>query len=200
MEQNGKRVVLETTGNGRLDAVSNAIKRYFGINYELSVYQEHAISRGSSSKARSVCNSSLRRRNVLGVGVDEDIIKASIKALTSAVNNALETEATRNGKEERIADILKFIQTHYESVTSYVLSENFNLTKPYLSKYIKVKSGRTFQEIVRGVRMKHACAMLKDTNQTVESIADSVGYESVEHFNRLFKKEYGMTPIQYRSR
>lgn len=48
--------------------------------------------------------------------------------------------------------------------------------------------------------MKHACAMLKDTNQTVESIADSVGYESVEHFNRLFKKEYGMTPIQYRSR
>ena len=200
MEQNGKRVVLETTGNGRLDAVSNAIKRYFGINYELSVYQEHAISRGSSSKAAAYVGIHYGEEMFWGVGVDEDIIKASIKALTSAVNNALETEATRNGKEERIADILKFIQTHYDSVTLDVLSENFNLTKPYLSKYIKVRSGRTFQEIVRGVRMKHACAMLKDTNQTVESIADSVGYESVEHFNRLFKKEYGMTPIQYRSR
>ena len=200
MEQNGKRVVLETTGNGRLDAVSNAVKRYFGINYELSAYQEHAISRGSSSKAAAYVGIHYGEEMFWGVGVDEDIIKASIKALTSAVNNALETEAARNGKEERIADILKFIQTHYESVTLDVLSENFNLTKPYLSKYIKVRSGRTFQKIVRGVRMKHACAMLKDTNQTVESIADSVGYESVEHFNRLFKKEYGMTPIQYRSR
>ena len=40
--------------------------------------------------------------------------------------------------------------------------------------------------------------MLKETNQTVERIAAGVGYETVEHFNRLFKKTYGMTPMQYR--
>lgn len=34
---------------------------------------------------------------------------------------------------------------------------------------------------------------------TVESIAESVGYQNVEHFNRLFKKAYGMTPIQFRN-
>ncbi|MEG0355781.1 MAG: 2-isopropylmalate synthase, partial [Lachnospiraceae bacterium] len=38
-------------GNGRLDAVSNAIKQYFGISYELAFYEEHSLSQGSSSKA-----------------------------------------------------------------------------------------------------------------------------------------------------
>ena len=46
--------------------------------------------------------------------------------------------------------------------------------------------------------MKKARAMLKESNKTVESIAASVGYENVEHFNRLFKKSYGMTPVQFR--
>ena len=40
--------------------------------------------------------------------------------------------------------------------------------------------------------------LLKETNRTVESIAASVGYETVEHFNRLFKNAYDMTPVQYR--
>ena len=40
--------------------------------------------------------------------------------------------------------------------------------------------------------------MLKDSNQTVENIAATVGYDNVEHFNRLFKKTYGMTPVQFR--
>ena len=44
-----------------------------------------------------------------------------------------------------------------------------------------------------------ALKYLKETNQKIESVAEAVGYESVEHFNRLFKKEYGITPNQFRS-
>lgn len=46
----------------------------------------------------------------------------------------------------------------------------------------------TFQEVVREERMKKARMLLKETNQTVETIAANVGYENVEHFNRLFKR------------
>ena len=56
----------------------------------------------------------------------------------------------------------------------------------------------TFQEVVKEERMKKARALLRETNQTVETIAAEVGYENVEHFNRLFKKSYGITPVQYR--
>ena len=51
--QDNQMHTVEANGNGRLDAVSNTIKQYFGISYELSVYEEHALSKGSSSKAMS---------------------------------------------------------------------------------------------------------------------------------------------------
>ena len=47
--------------------------------------------------------------------------------------------------------------------------------------------------------MKKAKTLLRETNQTVEAVAAEVGYENVEHFNRLFKKAYDMTPMQFRN-
>lgn len=82
---NGKRVVT-AGGNGRLDAVSNAIKQYFGISYELSFYEEHSLTRGSSSKACAYVGVICNGKTYWGVGIDADIIKASIEALTVAVN------------------------------------------------------------------------------------------------------------------
>ena len=67
IEQGKKKEWIETTGNGRLDAVSNAIKMYFGISYELTVYEEHAISRVPSSKAAAYVGITCRE-GVLGCG------------------------------------------------------------------------------------------------------------------------------------
>lgn len=198
IEQNKERRVIETSGNGRLDAVSNAVKLYFGISYELSVYEEHAVSRGSSSKAAAYVGILCNGKMYWGVGVDEDIIKSSIAALVSAGNKMAQSENIREGREERIVDIMRYVQNHYKDVTLEELAGTFHLSAPYLSKYIKERTGATFQETVKKVRMKKARAMLKETNQTVESIAACVGYETVEHFNRLFKKIYGMTPVQFR--
>lgn len=198
IEQNKERRVIETAGNGRLDAVSNAIKLYFGVSYELSVYEENAISRGSSSKAAAYVGIMKDGKMYWGVGIDEDIIKSSIAALVSAGNKLAQSENIKEGREERIVDIMNYLKNHYKDVTLDELAENFNLSKPYLSKYIKENAGITFQEAVKKARMKKARTLLKESNQTVESIAASVGYENVEHFNRLFKKSYGMTPVQFR--
>ena len=75
-------------GNGRLDAVSNALKQNFNITYELSEYAEHALSRGSSSKAMAYVGITVNDKLIWGVGMDEGIIKASINALTAAINRA----------------------------------------------------------------------------------------------------------------
>lgn len=198
IEQNKERRVIETSGNGRLDAVSNAVKLYFGVSYELSVYEEHAVSRGSSSKAAAYVGIMKDGKMYWGVGIDEDIIKSSIAALVSAGNKLAQSENITEGRKERIVDIMNYLKNHYKDVTLDELAENFNLSKPYLSKYIKENAGITFQEAVKKARMKKARTMLKDSNQTVENIAATVGYDNVEHFNRLFKKTYGMTPVQFR--
>lgn len=197
--QNKERRVIETVGNGRLDAVSNAIKLYFGLKYELNVYEEHAVSKGSSSKAAAYVGLMNQENMFWGVGIDEDIIKSSIEALVSAANKLASSQNVMEGREERIVDIMKYVQNHYYDVTLDDLAENFNLSKPYLSRYIRQKSGMTFQEAVKRARLKKARKMLKESNQTVESIAETVGYETVEHFNRLFKKTYNMTPGQFRA-
>lgn len=89
IRQNGEQRVIETSGNGRLDAVSNAVKMYFGISYELAVYEEHAISTGSSSKAAAYVQIICKGKKYWGVGIDEDIITSSIAALVAAANKLL---------------------------------------------------------------------------------------------------------------
>lgn len=199
IEYQGKKRIVKSTGNGRLDAVSNAFKSFFDISYELSFYEEHSLSKGSSSKAVSYVG--IRCNGVMfwGVGIDEDIIKSSIYALTVAVNQYVATLTDKEDQDERLTEILNYINTNYVTVTLDELVDEFNLSKPYLSKYIKDKSGKSFGDIVKNVRMKKARTLLKSGNQTVESIAEQVGYKNVEHFNRLFKEKYGITPVQFRN-
>ena len=190
---------IAAMGNGRLDAVSNAIKQYFNISYELSFYEEHSLTKGSSSKAVAYVGIVSKGKTFWGVGIDADIISASMEALTVAVNKIDEIGNSEGCKDPRMIEMLNYIQANYIDITLDDLAEKFYLSKPYLSKYIKEKSGMTFGELVKQIRMKKARALLKSSNMTVENIALTVGYQNVEHFNRLFKKAYDMTPMQFRS-
>ena len=195
----GESKVLTSNGNGRLDAVSNAIKQYFNISYELSFYEEHSLTKGSSSKAVAYVGIICNGKTFWGVGIDPDIIRASIEALIVAVNKIEELGSADACTDARMIEIMNYVQANYIDITLDDLAENFFLSKPYLSKYIKEKSGMTFGDLVKKIRMKKAKALLKSSNMTVENIAMSVGYQNVEHFNRLFKKAYDMTPMQFRN-
>ncbi len=191
--------IISGTGNGRLDSVSNAIKHFLDISYELNFYEEHSLTRGSSSKAIAYVGIICNDKRYWGVGIDADIIKASVNALVVAVNKITELQTSDISVDSRLVEIRNYIQTNYATITLEDLSEKFYLSKPYLSKYIKEKSGMTYGEIVKIVRLKKAKTLLKTTNMTVESISTTIGYQNVEHFNRIFKKSYNMTPIQYRN-
>lgn len=200
IHHNGNNLKITGVGNGRLDAVSNAIKHYFDVSYELAFYEEHSLTKGSSSRAVAYVGVICNKKRYWGVGIDPDIIKASIEALVVAVNKIKEISESQVNKDERLLEITNYIYANYKDVTLDDLAEKFYLSKPYLSKYIKEKSGMTFGDILKKVRMKKARAMLKSSSATVESIAESVGYQNVEHFNRIFKKMYNITPVQYRNR
>ena len=191
---------VEADGNGRLDAVSNAVKTHFGLDYELSVYEEHALSKGTASKAVSYVGILADGKMSWGVGIDEDIIRSSVDALISAINRLPQIKKNYSDSgDERLNEILSFIRTNYTTVTLEELSGKFYLSKPYLSKYIKNKAGNSFGEILKNIRMNKAQSLLKNTNMPVENISESVGYQNVEHFNRLFKRLYGITPLAFRN-
>ncbi|MBP3496168.1 MAG: 2-isopropylmalate synthase [Clostridia bacterium] len=86
IKYNGVSYVRVSNGNGRLDAVSNAIKDVIGIEYTLDSYTEHALEGKSTSEAASYVSISHDGKSEFGTGIDSDIMDSSIKALVSAVN------------------------------------------------------------------------------------------------------------------
>ena len=130
----GRKYVMMGVGNGRLDAVSNAIKQYFNIGYELSFYEEHSLTKGSSSKAVAYVGVNCKGKVYWGVGIDADIIKASIEALTVAVNKIEEIQHANDEKEERMIEILNYIQANYLHVTLDDLSEKILFIKAVFVK------------------------------------------------------------------
>jgi 2-isopropylmalate synthase len=87
---------ITASGNGRLNAVSNALKKAYGLEYDLDTYEEHALEKSSSSRAIAYVGVRSRKSGVLywGAGVDVDIIRASVSALLTAVNNMVNAEDT----------------------------------------------------------------------------------------------------------
>ena len=87
-EYAGKKEVTFAEGNGRLNAVSNALKKCFGLQYNLVTYQEHALEQSSSSRAIAYVGIQTQDGKLhWGAAVDPDIIRASIDALLTAINN-----------------------------------------------------------------------------------------------------------------
>ena len=90
IEQNGEAKEITGTGNGRLDAVSNAIRENLGIRFSNLTYKEHALEEGSSSQAVAYVSITGEDGQIYwGVGIQDDIIYASVKALFSAVNRMI---------------------------------------------------------------------------------------------------------------
>ena len=88
LDLNGQRKVVTSVGNGRLDAVANAIQSATGMDFHLETYSEHSLDEGSTSRAASYVGLEWGDGIVTwGAGTDTDIIVAGIHALVSAINN-----------------------------------------------------------------------------------------------------------------
>ena len=86
----GEKTVTTANGNGRLNAVSNALKKAYGFEYKLVSYQEHALTKGTSSSAIAYVGiQTPDGKNHWGAAIDPDIIHASIDALLTAINHSV---------------------------------------------------------------------------------------------------------------
>lgn len=91
VEIDGETKELTASGNGRLDAVSNAVKKQLDVQFSELTYEEHALTKGSSSQAITYVSITLPTgKKVWGAGINDDIIASSVSALFSAINRSLD--------------------------------------------------------------------------------------------------------------
>ena len=82
----GQEKSIKGSGNGRLDAVANALRKHLKLEFDIVDYSEHSLQEGSTSQAISYVQIVSGDKKHFGVGIDTDIITASVFGLISAIN------------------------------------------------------------------------------------------------------------------
>ena len=114
-------------------------------------------------------------------------------------DQALSLEDSELTPDLLIHQIMVDIESEYKTVTLSSLAQKYHFHPNYLSPLIKKETGRTFSHLLQQVKMKCATTFLVETEISVQQIAEEVGYTDKTYFFELFKREFGMTPKQYRN-
>ena len=101
-------------------------------------------------------------------------------------------------KDLGFVSILQYIQQNFQTVTLSSLAKKFHFNEAYLSRLIKKNLNQNFTSLLRELKMGKALEYLNNTRMKISDIADYLGYESVDHFTKTFKKAHGMPPTKYR--
>ena len=98
-------------------------------------------------------------------------------------------------------DAVEYFRQHYSNpiiVESYAAEHNVN-TGGFIKNF-KAYTGTTPAQFIQSVRMMNARVMLETTDNNISEIADLVGYDDPLYFSRLFRKQFGCSPSQFRKR
>ncbi len=120
--------------------------------------------------------------------------KAYLAALAEEVNLKKAGKNTEFGVKFQ-----NYLNTRYkDDISLDNIAEHFHLTPAYFSALVKEVTGTSFSKSLIQVRINKAKEMLRETDRKIYTIAKENGFNDVKYFNRVFKKEIGITPIQYR--
>lgn len=99
-----------------------------------------------------------------------------------------------------IRKIKEFILTHCEAVASQEeIAKEFYLTKNYIAETFRRETGITLGDYITKVKLYRALGLMSDSELKTYEIAELLGY-SDEYFSKLFRRQFGMTPTQYRQK
>nr|WP_243735184.1 AraC family transcriptional regulator [Paenibacillus turpanensis] len=110
-------------------------------------------------------------------------------------------QETKDSRIQLINEIRAFIEQRIaDDVSLQTIAEHVYLHPVYVSKIFKVETGENISDYAHRVRMKKAEYLLTHTQDKIYEIAVRLGYQRPHSFNHAFKKQYGLTPQEYRDK
>ena len=113
-------------------------------------------------------------------------------------------ECTQNAQNDRMGStyarqMKEYIQAHYiEDFRAAEIEKVCGLSYKYAGTLFKETMGQTIREYQRMLRLDRAKQLLKETNRTVTEIAQMTGFTDVFYFSKIFRRECGCSPSEYR--
>lgn len=106
---------------------------------------------------------------------------------------------TEDKTDALIVEVLKYIEDSYVEGELSNLAKKMHCDHCWLSREIKRRTNKTFTQLMQEKRISQAMYLLRATKMNVTDIAVAVGYDNASYFHRLFVKNIGLTPYEYRS-
>lgn len=166
---------------------------YYRILFQLYKYIEEMNIRISTNDNRRFL------WDVISTTHRLDEIEDYLIRLVASIFGFWESEAAKTNISSRIT---RYIQENLcdPNMSIKAIAEHLFLTPTYLCLIFKKETGKTINQYITGLRMEKARQYLKDTRSKPGEISVKVGYHDVKYFARSFKKEVGMTPLEYRKK
>ncbi|WP_214814528.1 response regulator [Exiguobacterium sp. s196] len=118
--------------------------------------------------------------------------------LNDTLSRAL-ADVVKESSEDPIAQIGTYIEQHFaEELSLQGMSERFYLSREYISRRFKQQYGVNLSEYVLTIRMNEAKRLLKTSRQRIYEVAQAVGFSDDKYFRKVFKKQVGVTPNEFR--
>lgn len=131
------------------------------------------------------------------IDLKNELAKIKINELLVTLINADFSEAI--SVNNNISRIVDYIDNNFsEKITLDFLSKKFNISKWYLSRTFKKNTMFNIITYINYVRVVNARILLKDTKTSITEICDMVGFENLTHFERIFKRFFGISAKEYR--
>ena len=129
-----------------------------------------------------------------------DMDKIIANSVFLLFNNQKKTPSTKTKPNRHVEQIMQYIdKNYYKKVTIEDISSIFYLNKNYIRTIFVEQIGISPKQYLQKKRMERAAFLLASTNEPVNYIGYSVGYEDSLLFSKMFKKHYGISPSSYRS-
>lgn len=149
-------------------------------------------------------------QNAIRYGVRYYVLKptnfSELKEVFATIRKELDLKYTANSDTEQnhssdevIRAVLSYCNQNYRDGSLSSLAESLYLNPSYLSQLIKLKTSKTFSDLLSEAKMKQAALFLKDPHTKIYNISNMTGYVNPNNFARAFKAYWGVTPTEYRN-
>jgi len=114
-------------------------------------------------------------------------------------DSSFSNSETFSYNSRRVENVMRYLNANFDKNVSLAEAAKIAaMTEVSLSRFFKLRTGKTFVDALCEIRLGHASRMLIETTQSVNEIAFKCGFNNMSNFNRIFKKKKACTPKEFR--
>ncbi|ANY68309.1 hypothetical protein BBD42_18885 [Paenibacillus sp. BIHB 4019] len=136
-----------------------------------------------------------------GQALDQLKVKSLFYDCVHELLRQLSVNGSLESSPDLVQQTIRYLHEHYqEAITMESLAQLLDCSISYISRIFKAKVGTSPHDYLIQVRVEQAKKRLSSSELSLQSIAQSVGYDDVYYFSRLFKKHMGVSPLKFKKR